>query len=371
MSQEHISDAWDDASLASPQQASAFPGGDVVGGDVEDLEVEGSRLLPLGSQPRHRGAAVDDGDLDASGELDLDVDQLSDAGDQDRAHHSDTEADDTPAKKKPNYAILAGAGVLVLVAVGAAASIFMRGGSAEQAEAAEQIEIAPVSQQASSGSILTDAASQPVQGQEAVGVLSGAAPSGDGQSSLEKAEALAQASPPAQAVPVAVASAVPVAASTTSTTLATATAQLSAVQAVEPPKVKAAIEPPVIVKPVEAPKPRVVASNQKPRKKSVKLAKKPVVKTDAAVAQAPVEQPRKAAAMRDEERETVVLPDGLQVVAVFPRTGPLAQAWVRDSQGRTYVVAEGSALAGARVTKVDAQAETVTTTAGRITARGR
>lgn len=368
MSQEHISDAWDDASLASPQQASAFPGGDVVGGDVEDLEVEGSRLLPLGSQPRHRGAAGDDGHLDASGELDLDVDQLSDAGDQDHAHHADAEADDTPAKKKPNYAILAGAGVLVLVAVGAAASIFMRGGSAEQAEAAEQIEIAPVSQQASSGSILTDAASQPVQGQEAVGVLSGAAPSGDGQSSLEKAEALAQASPPAQAVPVAVASAVPVAASTT---LAAATAQLSAIPAVEPPKVKAAIEPPVVVKPVEAPKPRVVASSQKPRKKSAKLAKKQVVKTDAAVAQAPVEQPRKAAAMRDEERETVVLPDGLQVVAVFPRTGPQAQAWVRDSQGRTYVVAEGSALAGARVTKVDAQAETVTTTAGRITARGR
>lgn len=368
MSQEHISDAWDDASLASPQQASAFPGGDVVGGDVEDLEVEGSRLLPLGSQPRHRAAAGDGGDLDASGELDLDVDQLSDAGEQDRVHPADVEADDTPAKRKPNYAILAGAGVLVLVAVGAAATIFMRGGSTEQAEAAEQIEIAPISQQASSGSILTDAASQPVPGQEAVGVLSGAAPAGDGQSSLEKAEALAQTASPTQAAPVAVASAVPVAASTT---LAAATAQLSAVQTVEPPKVKAAIEPPVIVKPVEAPKPRVVASNQKSRKKSVKLAKKPVVKTDAAVAQARVEQPRKAAAMRDEERETVVLPDGLQVVAVFPRTGPLAQAWVRDAQGRTYVVAEGSALAGARVTKVDAQAETVTTTAGRITARGR
>jgi hypothetical protein len=80
-------------------------------------------------------------------------------------------------------------------------------------------------------------------------------------------------------------------------------------------------------------------------------------------AQEPVKPARAA-------QETIVLPDGLRVHAIYPLSGPDAQAWIREPSGRTTIVRVGEFLAGAQVTKILPERGEVFTTAGVLNSSG-
>lgn len=69
--------------------------------------------------------------------------------------------------------------------------------------------------------------------------------------------------------------------------------------------------------------------------------------------------------------ETIVLQGGLKVQSIYPQSGPNAQAWVKDSSGRTEIVRVGDFLrGGAMVTAIIGEKGHVVTAAGLITTQG-
>ena len=69
-------------------------------------------------------------------------------------------------------------------------------------------------------------------------------------------------------------------------------------------------------------------------------------------------------------QETIVLPDGMKVHAIYPLSGPDTQAWIREPSGRTTIVRVGEFLAGAQVTKIQAEKGEVVTTSGVLSSSG-
>ncbi|MDM7322257.1 MAG: hypothetical protein P3W87_003020 [Gammaproteobacteria bacterium] len=55
-----------------------------------------------------------------------------------------------------------------------------------------------------------------------------------------------------------------------------------------------------------------------------------------------------------------------RVMAIYPLSGPFAQAWLRDSTGRVYVVQVGDVLDGAKVTQISSQDMKVRLKDGRV-----
>lgn len=69
--------------------------------------------------------------------------------------------------------------------------------------------------------------------------------------------------------------------------------------------------------------------------------------------------------------ETIVLNRGLKVQSIYPQSGPNAQAWVTDANGKTEVVRVGDSLRnGPMVTAIVGEKGQVVTTSGVITTRG-
>lgn len=69
--------------------------------------------------------------------------------------------------------------------------------------------------------------------------------------------------------------------------------------------------------------------------------------------------------------ETIVLNRGLKVQSIYPQSGPNAQAWVTDGNGKTEVVRVGDSLRnGPMVTAIVGEKGQVVTTSGVITTRG-
>ncbi len=69
--------------------------------------------------------------------------------------------------------------------------------------------------------------------------------------------------------------------------------------------------------------------------------------------------------------EKWLLPESLRVVAVYPLSGPHAQAWLADSLGKTFIVREGDRIfQGVQVGSVNAERMEVVTTSGVVTTRG-
>jgi hypothetical protein len=122
-------------------------------------------------------------------------------------------------------------------------------------------------------------------------------------------------------------------------------------------------KPESVARPAPRPRPAPVKVAQPPR--STKPPQDPAVSTPApssVVASAPrVEIVESAPAM-----QAAALPAGLRVHAVYPLSGPDAQAWIREPNGRTTVVRAGDLLAGARVTSVVPERGEVHTSSGVI-----
>lgn len=122
-------------------------------------------------------------------------------------------------------------------------------------------------------------------------------------------------------------------------------------------------------KPVEVRKPRAT------RTATVKVAKKPVVKPEVAVASqvkrravvlASAKKGKTARGPKDPRPDAPEVMTGWSLRGTWPSHGPSQRAWIADEQGRVTTVSVGQYVSGAKVISIGKRGEMVLTTAGQI-----
>lgn len=273
-------------------------------------------------------------------------------------------------KPKPNYAIVAAAGLIGLAVLGGAGWFFTQqilpsAGPKErdllaqspQGSAPQPASVFDAPTSPKSGAGPTGLLEQPPAVPAQVVASAASSPAGPAvaQSAPLSAPPLATAAPTAAAAPVAAAG-VPAAPAGPVTVAQTGQQPPPAAPPVVCPDVK-----PAKARPQPATRPAVQA-----RAKPKAPAAAPAVASAAPPAAAGTGVTASAPAA-PAPQPVVQLPEGMRVQAVYPLSGPDVQAWVRDAGGRTTIVRVGEFLSGARVTAISAERGEVHTAAGVLT----
>lgn len=292
------------------------------------------------------------------------------------------------AKPKPNYAMLAMAGVVGLAILGGTGAFVKqkffgaKPGEFVSPQAAQVNTINPASAQAA-----------PVSAFEASAAVSANKPSGDvfdspssaaSAASLPTAAAVgvtaataantalaksveAKYDAPAATVPAkpAVAMAAPVDVAPANVTVSDKAVKTPKAPATEKVAVAEPVkgQPKVAVKAAAKPKKYASATKAKSRtqRQSTRLAKK----------SSKVKVAKAATGVGASGSEMFVLGRGMKVKSIFPQSGPNAQAWVADGSGRVEVVRVGDTLkGGSQVLAIIGEKGQVVTTGGTISTQG-
>jgi len=265
------------------------------------------------------------------------------------AHDSKPAA--SPKKNKPNVGILVGAGVAGLMVLGGAGWMGMNMLGLWPSTQATAPAIAPMQEESS---MVFSGLETP----SSTGVLSEpaapASPSAlDATSTMAEVDALvAQTAATATATAATATAATATAAAAAATAATAAAAAATAATAARP-------QPTPVARPAQAatptPAPVRTATAAAPARPAARAAPRPPRTASRAVARVTPPAPRES--VRD---------NTVHVVAVYPQSGRMAKAWIRNQDGHLTVVREGDIYHGVQIRSVQAERMEVETSDGRL-----
>lgn len=158
------------------------------------------------------------------------------------------------------------------------------------------------------------------------------------------------------------------------TTPIDAVAPGAAVHAAAPPTPPACVPAPQVCSPVDKPSPSkpksapksAAAPGETSLKRSTKATQTPRPERSSKTRDSEAQKPSADRQPRVETRDDLGRLTGYKVVAIEPRSGEHQQAWIRNAEGRLFIVRAGDRLEGARVNSVSFDLGAVTTDRGVI-----